>query len=120
MELLNKIFGRKVDYVKKSKYSQDQAVIVTFFNYEFEGLEELHELEKKLDDVITKNSLGKYDGHEIALDGTDGTLFMYGLSAEQLFIAVRPILEETDFMRGAIAILRFGPAGHRKKIEIEI
>lgn len=39
---------------------------------------------------------------------SDGTLFMYGPNAEELFKVVKPILEQTDFTQGAWAVMRFG------------
>lgn len=56
---------------------------------------------------MEKNNLGIYDGHEIALDNTDGSFHMYGPSAEAIYIAIKPTLEQTDFMRGAEARLKF-------------
>ena len=34
---------------------------------------------------------------------------MYGPDAEKLFEGVKPIMESTDFLRGADVKLRFGP-----------
>jgi len=34
---------------------------------------------------------------------------MYGPDADQMFAAVRPVLEGADFMRGARVTLRYGP-----------
>jgi hypothetical protein len=123
MKLLDKIFGRKVDKeCGQSIYnkSEEQSVIVFFFHYEYEELDELFALDERLARVLSENSLGRYDGHEIAMEGTDGSIYMYGPSAEKIFIAVKPILQETDFMRGAIASLSFGSSRNSRTIEIEI
>jgi hypothetical protein len=65
--------------------------------------------------------VGFYDGHEINLDLSDGSLYMYGFSAEELFKAVKPTLEETDFTRAALAVLRFGaPDDGNNEIEFQI
>jgi hypothetical protein len=53
------------------------------------------------------------------MDLSDGSIYMYGPNAEELFKAVKPTLESTDFMKGAIAVLRFGPV-HNNSSEIEI
>lgn len=46
---------------------------------------------------------------------------MYGPNAEKLFIAIKEELEKTDFMKGAIATLRFGPPEDGvKEIDVEI
>ena len=85
----------------------DHSVIVHFSKYLSEELEDLHNLELKLIKLIDESGLGMYDGHEIAMDDTDGTLYMYGTNAESLFKLVLPTLQETDFLKGAIATLRF-------------
>jgi len=123
MAMLNKGFGKKID--KKPGPSvfdrtEEQAVIISFYHYENKGLDELFALEDRLHQVLTENSLGRSDGHEIACEGTDGSLYMYGPSAEKLFAAIKPILQETDFMREATALLRFGSSRNAKWIEVEI
>jgi len=99
---------------------QEHAVIV-HFNYAIEGLDSLYKLEDKLEEVILEKKVGEYDGHEIAMDYSDGYLYMYGPNAEYLFKVVKPILEASKFMKGAKATLRFGPpADGVKEIEVEI
>ena len=100
--------------------NKEQAVIITF-NYGIEELDELSVLEAKLRNAIELKQVGEYDGHEIAMDSSDGTLFMYGPNAEALFKCIKAILDETAFMRGAVAQLRFGPPSDNvKEIEIEL
>lgn len=53
-------------------------------------------------------TLGVYDGHEIVLDNSDGSFYMYGPNAEAMFIAIKPTLEQATFMQGAEARLEFG------------
>lgn len=103
-----------------SKYGKEHAVIISF-HYPHNDLDILHELEIRLIKIIADNKVGDYDGHEVAMDDTDATLFMYGPNAENLFKAVKPILETTSFMKGAIANLYFGAAGtNAPMIEVEI
>jgi hypothetical protein len=102
------------------KTNREHAVIITF-DYGIEELDDLFELESKLRNAIELKQVGEYDGHEIAMDSSDGTLYMYGPNAEVLFKCIKPILDETGFMRGAIAQLRFGPPSDNvKEIEIEL
>ncbi|QHL89163.1 hypothetical protein GU926_17680 [Nibribacter ruber] len=96
----------------------EHAVIVRF-DYGIKGLDALHGLEKKLEKVIKEKNVGEYDGHEIAVDYSDGLLYMYGPNAESLFKAVEPTLATTDFMKGAKAKLRFGPPEDGVK-EVEV
>jgi hypothetical protein len=89
--------------------NNEHAVII-YFDYGIHRLDELHELEKRLANAMQQAGTGDYDGHEVAMDLSDGILFMYGPSAEALFKSIKPILDETEFMKGAKARLRFGPA----------
>ena len=59
----------------------EQAVIVQF-RYGSTDLSRLHALEDRLESVIKASGVGEYDGHEIAVDGSDGVLYMYGPDAE--------------------------------------
>lgn len=68
-------------------------------------------LEDVLIDAIERAGVGEYDGHEIALDGSDAYLFMYGPDADVLSATVRPILELVPWMHGAEVTLQYGPPG---------
>ena len=119
MGLLDKLFRYKKGAENKG-IEYEHAVIVHFTYYK-DDLDPLHDLEKKLEKIIKEKGVGEYDGHEIAVDMSDGFLYMYGVNAEELFKTVKPILEQTDFTRGALARLRFGgPEPGAKEIEIEI
>ncbi len=99
VKLLNKIMSDNLN---------TQSVII-YFNYGLEEMDSIYNLENELEKIITENNVGEFDGHEIAMDNTDGSLYMYGPNAENLFKAIKPILEKTNFMKGAMAHLRFGP-----------
>ena len=95
--------------------------MIVRFEYQKEELDNLFGLCEKLEKVITNQNVGEFDGHELAIGGSDCFLYMYGSSAEVLFKTIQPILESTDFMKGGIAKLRFGPPEEGvKEIEIEI
>lgn len=61
------------------------------------------------ENIIEREHLGEYDGHEMAVDYSDGYIYMYGPDAELLFNGIKETLEQTGFMQGAKAKLRFGP-----------
>jgi hypothetical protein len=88
----------------------EHAVIVEF-RYGQTDLSPLFSLEDDLRAAITRAACGEVDGHEIATDGSDGRLFMYGPDADKLFSVVEPILRATPFMSGASVTKRFGPSG---------
>jgi hypothetical protein len=113
--IFDKLLGKN-----KTVKEPEHAVIIRFL-YGTDRLEPLHRLEKELEKSIEQEGVGEYDGHEIAVDHSDGFLYMYGPNAEKLFKTVEPILEQTDFMNGAIAKLRFGPPKDGvKEIELKI
>jgi hypothetical protein len=103
MGVISRIFGRKAP-----PRPPDHAVIV-HFDYGSTDLQPLFELEKRLEAAIAKADAGELDGNEVATDGSDGYLYMYGPDADALFLAVRPLLEACPFMRGARVRVRYGP-----------
>lgn len=111
--LFSKIFGRK-----QSNPAPEHGVII-HFQYGKDSLDPLFNLETQLEESLANEDVGEYDGHEIAVDYSDGFLYFYGSNAEHLFKSVKQILESTDFMRGAKVKLRFGPPEDGVK-EIEL
>jgi len=88
-----------------------QHALVVHFTYGSTDLGPLSALEDRLIAAIAAANAGEFDGNEVAVDGGDGYLYMYGLDADALFAAVRPVLEATPFMNGARATIRYGPPG---------
>ncbi len=91
-----------------SNPAPDQAVIVRF-SYGSTDLSRLFELESTLEAAITHAKAGEFDGNEVAVDGSDGIIYMYGPDADRLFRVVEPILNATSFMDGARVTIRYGP-----------
>jgi len=117
MGIFGKPFGNNND---QDDEPVEHAVIV-YFSYGRTDLSELFALEEKLEKAIADAGAGEFDGNEVATDGSDGTLYMYGPDANALFAAVRSALEACPFMKGARAKLRFGPLEDGvKEIEVEI
>ena len=86
----------------------EQAVIITF-DYGSTDLDPLFELEGQLEQVIEADGVGEYDGYEVAVDGSDGLLYMYGPNADALFAAVKGTLTAATCIQNAVAKLRYGP-----------
>ena len=106
MGILSRLFGSKSKITAKSA---EHAVIVTFTYIGSTDLDPLFALELQLESAISAARVGEYDGNEVAVDGSDGTLYMYGPDADKLFAVVRPVLEACSFMKGATVKLRYGP-----------
>ena len=106
MSIFSRIFGAKSDISAKPV---EHAVIVTFAYTGSTDLDPLFALESQLMAAINNAKVGEYDGNEVAVDGSDGTLYMYGPDADKLFSVVRPVLESCGFMKGATVKLRYGP-----------
>lgn len=111
MGIFDNFFGTKKKEVpqEEDKRKDEHAVIIEF-NYGLENLDALHQLQDQLEETIEVNDLGEYDGHEMATDLSHGYIYMYGPNAEFLYDRTKGILEQADFMKGAKATLRFGPA----------
>ena len=88
-------------------FSDEHCVIISFW-YGKESDDEFYEMIKSLYDFMKDSEIGRYDGHEINMDNTDGTLFFYGENAERLFKHIRPELLKYDFLLGSDVYLRFG------------
>jgi hypothetical protein len=102
---LSKWFGRGAP---SPKGPAEHAVIV-HFNYGSTDLSRLFQPEARLQSAIAAAKVGEFDGNEIASDGSDGYLYMYGPNADRLFHAIRPLLEAVPFMKGATVRKRYGP-----------
>ena len=87
----------------------EHAVIIAF-HYGSTNLDRLFELEDQLEKAISEAKVGEYDGNEIAVDGSDGSLYMYGPDADRLFAVVEPIIRANSFMKGARVKRRYGAA----------
>ena len=105
MGLFSKLFGKDAPL---SSDVPEHAVIVNF-QYGSTDLQRLFDLEENLESTISDAGVGEFDGHDIAQDGSDGYLYMYGPDADKLFEVVKPLLETTDFTKGAFIKLRYGP-----------
>lgn len=83
--------------------------VVVNFKYGQKDLSALFEAQDKLLTVIDEAQVGKFDGNEIAVDGSDGSFFMYGPDADAIFNAIRPTLKEIPFMSGASVYKVYDP-----------
>lgn len=104
MGFFNRLLGKGK---KPAKQSNEHGVIVHFM-YGSTDLTRLFGLEDLLEKAIEAAGAGEFDGNEVAVDGSDGYLYMYGPDADALFAAIRSTLEACPFMKGATVTLRYG------------
>ena len=96
------------DFSRSDTAGNDQAVHIDF-EYGRGDWSQFWNFETTLKGVVESSGLGKYDGNELALDGSVGTLFLYGPDADQLLDLVRPYLEAATFAKNAVATVVYGP-----------
>jgi hypothetical protein len=86
----------------------EEHAVIALFDYTADSLDPLYDLEEQLEAAITSAGVGEFDGNEIAVDLSDGSLYMYGPDADALFAVVRPLLAGADCLRGTRVRLRYG------------
>jgi hypothetical protein len=114
MGLLSKLFGSKKN---APKGPPEHEVVIHFF-YGSTNYQHMYAIEDLIRTTIVDAAVGKYEGHEVADDGSEVSLFMYGPDAEALYRVISPVLAESPFMRGATVTLWFGPRkwGTQKRV----
>lgn len=84
---------------------KEQSLVVSFKGW-INSLEPIHRLSEQLNKLLDESSLGVFDGHEIALDGSHGQLFFYGTDVKGLLDFVKPTLQSADLLKCTQARLR--------------
>jgi len=85
----------------------EEAVII-HFKYGQKDWSSFYDFEKTLESAISKAAVGEYDGNELATDGSDGTMYMYGPSADALFAVVKPQLLGVQILKSINVTLLYG------------
>lgn len=102
-----------------SQSAAEHAVIV-HFDYGRTDWDPFFEFERAIQAAIEDAGVGEYDGNELAVDGSDGTMYMYGADADKLFEVVRPHLASTKLLRNVEVTLRYGEALDFSAREVKI
>ena len=76
-----------------------------------EALDALLILQNHLTRAIEGPGIGEVDGHEIALDDSEGSLWVYGQDAKRMLSASLPVICRSPLARGGRATLHYGPVG---------
>jgi lysylphosphatidylglycerol synthetase-like protein (DUF2156 family) len=87
----------------------EHAVIVTTSTRPV-SLAQVIAVEDRLQATVLASGTGKLDGHDIAVDGSGATFFLYGVDADRLFASVEPVLRADPVTADGEALLRYGQA----------
>lgn len=74
-----------------------------------DGLDALIALQDEIAQAIEPAGLGEVDGHEIALDGSEGSLYAYGPDAKAMLKAAIPAICRSPLIAEGQLHLRYGP-----------
>jgi hypothetical protein len=74
-------------------------------------LDALIALQDQLTRAIESTGIGEVDGHEMAVDGSEGSLYVYGPDAKAMLAAALPIICRSPLAEGGQAYLRYGAVG---------
>jgi hypothetical protein len=105
-----------------AKTEKHEEAVIVHFDYGEKDWSRFFEFEKTLEEAIAKAAVGEYDGNELATDGSDGSMYMYGPDADALFAIVKPRLLSASFLRNVVVTLRYGavtdPTAREKKVRL--
>jgi hypothetical protein len=73
-----------------------------------DDLDALFALQQELAQVIEPAHIGEVDGHEIAMDSSEASLYAYGTDAKAMLKAALPVICRSPLNAGGQAYLRYG------------
>src|SRR2546422_145094 len=62
--------------VRGADQSRSEQAVLVHFDYGSRDLAPFFQFEDRLEQAIKASGAGEYDGNELAIDGSDGTLYM--------------------------------------------
>ena len=109
----------KKNAVTNTAKPDEQAVILTICGPQLE-LDDINGLEERLIEIVSENGVGEVDGHDIAMDGSDANLYLYGPSADKLFSVIEKVLRDSSFVGRILCKRRYGDVKNPKTKIVEI
>ena len=82
-----------------------------------DDLDALIALQDQLAQAIEPSGIGQVDGHEIAMDGSEGSLYVYGPDAKAMLAAALPVICRSPLATGGQAYLRYGTVDDPAAVE---
>lgn len=117
MNIFKRLFAGKNSPPDESKDNSGQAVFIhldgqTLPDDVYENFD-LATLEDQLEDLLTENNLGIWDGHESGPGGT--TIFLYGPDSERIFTTIEETLRSYPLCQNARIEIRLGGIGAKAR-----
>jgi len=103
-----------------AKGSPPEQAVIVYFDYGSADWKPFFAFEKTLEDAVNHSGAGDYDGNELAVDGSDGSLYMYGPDADKLFAVAKPILLSTRLLKNIKVVLRYGRVDDKSAREVTV
>ena len=82
-----------------------------------DDLDALVALQDQLAQAIEPRGIGEVDGNEIALDGSEGSLYAYGPDARAMLQAALPVVCRSPLAAGGHVYLRYGDLDDAAAVE---
>ncbi len=82
-----------------------------------DDLDALIALQDQLAQAIEPSGIDQVDGHEIAMDGSEGSLYAYGPDAKAMLAAALPVICRSPLAAGGRAYLRYGAVDDPAAVE---
>ncbi|TKC86844.1 hypothetical protein FAZ69_19585 [Trinickia terrae] len=79
----------------------EETQVAIVVGYHDRNLASLHQLEDELDAVARAAHTGELDGDEVALDGSQVSIYMTARQVDLLIKTIRPVLKAHEFSRNA-------------------
>jgi len=92
--------------------------LIIEFKYGIDSIDPLLALQQHLTTLVEKEGAGTVDGNEIAMDDSDGRIYMYSNNVRQMLDIIAPVFCKYPFLKRAKLYLRFGmedDAPHEEK-----
>lgn len=87
--------------VRKHNSMLDESLTVHFTDYGNKNLARVFIASNEIETALDESRLGILDGNLLAVDGSDGYLFLFGPDARKLYEDIKPILLRTPIFHGA-------------------
>jgi hypothetical protein len=117
---LKALFGNPAALTDQNGANAAQHAVLVHLDYGQDDVTDLHNIEDALRETVDKVGVGKYDVHEIAIDGSHGTLYLYGPDADILFTTIKPVLKDAACIKNPRIVLRYGPPDDPNCPELKI